>query len=112
MRASARASSARSLRIVGLASSAATDSRDAGALTNLARAVAPLRCPTPLLRCFATPAALTPVFFFTDIPKEKACRNSPRQDSPFQPPCHALAEPRADPIIGPMFLDSRKELTA
>src|SRR5450631_2397908 len=105
MRASARASSLRSLRIVNLASSAATGSRetDAGALTNLPRAVAPLRCPAPFLRRFATPAALALVFFFTDIPKEKACRNSPRQDSPFQPPCHALAEPGADPIIRPMF---------
>src|SRR5438445_6158409 len=42
---------------------------------------------------------------------EKACRDSPRQDSPFRTPCHAL--PNLGPIIylRPMFLDSRKELT-
>src|SRR5258708_25593091 len=43
---------------------------------------------------------------------EEGCRDSPRQDSPFRTPCHAL--PNLGPILylRPMFLDSRKELTA
>src|SRR4029450_5730354 len=43
---------------------------------------------------------------------EVACRDSPRQDSPFRTPCHAL--PNLGPILylRHMFLDSRKELTA
>ncbi len=42
---------------------------------------------------------------------EEACPDSPRQDSPFRTPCHAL--PNLGPILylRPMFLDSRKELT-
>ena len=55
------------------------------------------------------------VFFFMAFPVAgllmKACRDSPRQDSPFLIPCHALDDARADPIIRPMFLDSRTELT-
>ena len=64
---------------------------------------------------FCSPGGGRPGFLLHGLPCAgllmKACRDSPRQDSPFRTPCHALDEPRADPIIRPMFLDSRTELT-
>ena len=74
---------------------------DAGGLRRLAaRLGAALRAAAPVLRRFAGPGAVALVFFFMGIPDHfKACRNSPRQDSPFQTPCHGMARPWPD--LGP-----------
>ena len=88
-----------SRRMVGLASLDATGGRDAeaGRSSGLARGGAALRSATTLLRRFAALGAVALVFFFMGISCEKACRNSPRQDSPFRTPCHAL--PNHGPIL-------------
>jgi hypothetical protein len=56
---------------------------------------------------FSSPSGGRPGLFLDGLPCAgsliKACRDSPRQDSPFLIPCHALDEPRADPIIGLCF---------
>jgi hypothetical protein len=104
--------------MVSLASWGATGPDAGGASARLARGGVAFRSATPLLRRFAALAPPVVIFFFMGL-LQKACRDSPRQDSPFRTPCHALtiprrslAEPWADLIIRPMFLDSRKELTA
>jgi hypothetical protein len=50
-----------------------------------------------VLRRFAPLGAVALVFFFMGIPEQEACRDSPRQDSPFPTPCHAL--PKPGPIL-------------
>ena len=55
------------------------------------------------LRRFTVPGGAVLAFFFMGTSREEACRDSPRQDSPFVIPCHALDEPRAAPIIGLCF---------
>ena len=52
----------------------------------------------PLLRAVLLPSeAVALVFFLHGLPcagsLKKACRDSPRQDSPFRIPCHALESP-------------------
>src|SRR5258708_34624236 len=98
IRASACANWPLSRRTASLASLGGTDSRgeEAGAFTSLARRGAALRAATTFLRRFAPLEAVALVFFFINI-LEKACRDSPRQDSPFPPPCHAL--PKLGPIL-------------
>ena len=82
--------------MVGLASLGATGSRGDAAPGFPRRCGAALRPATALLRRFAALGAVALVFFFMGI-LEKACRNSPRQDSPFRTPCHAL--PNLGPIL-------------
>src|SRR6476659_5564662 len=95
IRAVASASWALSRRIVRLASGCGADSRGGDACK--ARCGATLRWAATLLGRFAPLAAVALVFFFMGIPEEEACRDSPRQDSPFRTPCHAL--PNLGPIL-------------
>src|SRR5216684_6660128 len=97
IRACACANCVLSRRTVSLASLGGTDRRDEDAGANLARGGAALPSVTTFLRRFAPLlGAVALVFFFMNI-LEKACRDSPRQDSPFPPPCHAL--PKLGPIL-------------
>src|SRR6185369_1286978 len=131
IRAAAFANSVLSRRMVGLAPLCATG----GGGTRGELCGAALRCATTVFWRLAPSRAVALVFFFmgisartpqkrghglpeggsgfaTGICPEEACRDSPRQDSPVRIPCHAL--PNLGPILylRPMFLDSRKELTA
>src|SRR5215211_2150463 len=104
IRASAWASSLLRRRTVGFESLGAVAGRAAAA--RWVRRGAAFRAAAPAFRRFAAPEAFALFFFFMRIllrPLLKACRDSPRQDSPFPISCHALDEPRADPIIGLCF---------
>src|ERR1700757_2588761 len=114
MRACACASWALSRRIAALASLGAAGGRGAAGGCGAAGGRVPgavargggLRAPSAPLRRFAGLAEVVLVLFFTGICNsgtspilflKKACRSSPRQDSPFRTPCHAL--PNLGPIL-------------